>query len=356
MTVRQVCGSPPSVRSPSPLSKRLAALVRVPLFATIAVALGGCSPDYRLDRNIWLCVDLPDIDAMDAEAEEGKILQLDPVLRTQGYAWYQTTTSSNGKVSHYWYIVEPKRGSPYNHVSVHHYRSDPRRFGLDCRLRIAVYADFHRPHAELEWSTFFELRNHALPALFPDSPVRTVDHPGLATWAWDVPALAARFAPGDPLPPEVRERIEAYENRSAVGRWLERTGVEMSTTWRRTVGAHLFGAAMYFVFPLNWLAFVVFAVVVAVGRRLIRSPNWRARGFVALAVLVLTPVMVPTLVGAVYMPHGFVQVYDFDPHYYFREPGFATVAALATGLLAWGLMRLRRRSRARRDGAGADEH
>ena len=211
-----------------------------------------------------------------------------------------------------------------------------------------MHADFHQPHGEREWDAFFALRDRAIPALFPDAPVRIVDHPALATWAWDVPALAARFAPDHPLPPEVRERIDAYESQSAVGRWMERASVELSTTWRRTVGRHLFGAAMYFLFPLNWIAFLAFAAAIWLGRWLVRSPEWRGRGFVALAVLALTPVMVPTFVGAVYMPHGFVQVYDFHPHYYFREPVFATVAALATGSLAWRLLRRLRRSRARR--------
>ena len=341
------------------MTKWLAAAVGIQLVAAVAVVgiagLPGCSPDYGLERPTRLCVDLPDVAAMDADAEERRIRQLDPVLRAQGYVWYQTTTSSYGKVRHDWYTAEPKRGRPFNHVAASHYRSDPSRFGVDCRLRIAVYADFRRPHAALEWAAFFALRNRALPASFPDSPIRIVDHPAFATWAWDVPALAARFAPGDPLPTEVRERIETHRNRSAAGRWLERAGVEASATWGRTVGRHLFGAAMYVLFPLNWAAFLVFGVAVAAGRRLVRSADWRVRGFVALAVLMLTPVMVPTFVGAVYMPHAFVQVFDFDPGYYLREPGFATLAASVTGLLAWWFARLVRRSRARGDGSSVRE-
>ena len=334
-----------------PMSKRLAAAIRVPLLAVLAVALAGCGPDYRLDRNYWLCVELADFDAMDAEAEERAILQLDPVLRARGYVRYRRNISMAGRVIHEWWVAEPKRGNPYNHVDVNHYLDEPRR--SDCRLRIAVHADFHQPHGEREWNAFFTLRDRVIPALFPTAPVRIVDHPALATWAWNVPALADRFAPDHPLPPEVRERIDAYESRSAVGRWMERASVELSTTWRRTAGRHLFGAAMYLLFPLNWIAFLAFAAAAWLGRRLVRSPRWRARGLVALAVLALTPVMVPTFVGAVYMPHGFVQVYDFDPRYYFREPVFATAAALATGLLAWWLLRLLRRSRAGRAGSEA---
>ena len=74
---------------------------------------------------------------------------------------------------------------------------------------------------------------------------------------------------------------------------------------------------MYFAFPPNWIAFVMFAVAMVLGRKVVRSRTWRTVGVVALAVVVLMPVKVPTFVGAIYMPHGFVQMYDFDPHYYF---------------------------------------
>ena len=72
---------------------------------------------------------------------------------------------------------------------------------------------------------------------------------------------------------------------------------------------------------------------------MIRPCGWRSAGFVALAVLPLTPVKAPTLVGAPYLP----QAFDFDPHYHQREPGFATAAATATAVLAWMLLRLLRR-------------
>lgn len=331
------------------MSPRFPAIVRAPLIAVLGAALAGCGPNYRLDAPSRLCVELPSVEAMDVGAEETKIRGLDPLLRAEGFVWSSSTTSSYGNTSHDWRLTEPKGGSPDNAIRAIHYKNDPARHGQDCRLRLDFYADRRQPHGEREWRVYFELRDRALPALFPEFAVRVVDHPAFATWAWEVPALAARFAPDDTLPLDVRERIDAYENRSAVGRWLERTGVAMSSIWGRTVGPHLLGASMYFLFPLNWVAFLVFAAVAAVGRRFIRSPEWRARGFVAFAVVALMPVMVPTFVGAVYMPHGFVQVYDFDPHYYFREPGFATVAALITGLLAWWLLRLRRRSRTRRN-------
>ena len=110
---------------------------------------------------------------------------------------------------------------------------------------------------------------------------------------------------------------------------------------------------IYFLFPLNWIVFLLFGLAAALGRKFIRPRVWRTVGFVALAVLTLTPVKVPTLVGAPYLPHAFVQGYDFDPHYYFREPGFATAAAIATALLAWLLLRLLRRIRRGETGSAA---
>ena len=45
-------------------------------------------------------------------------------------------------------------------------------------------------------------------------------------------------------------------------------------------------------------------------RKVVRSPLWRRVGFEALAVVLLMPVKVTMFVGAIYVPHGFVQVYD----------------------------------------------
>ena len=66
-------------------------------------------------------------------------------------------------------------------------------------------------------------------------------------------------------------------------------------------------------------------------------------GFVALAVVLLMPVKVTTFVGAVYVPHGFVQVYDFDPQYQLRESVLALAAGMVAAVVAWLAVRLVRR-------------
>ncbi len=63
----------------------------------------------------------------------------------------------------------------------------------------------------------------------------------------------------------------------------------------------------------------------------------------ALTVVPLMPVKVTTFVGAIYVPHGFVQVYDFDPQYHLREPVFALAAGIVTAVVAWLAVRLVRR-------------
>ena len=83
--------------------------------------------------------------------------------------------------------------------------------------------------------------------------------------------------------------------------------------------------------------------MVELGRKVVGSPLWRRVGFVALAVVPLMPVKVTTVVGAIYVPHEFVQVYDFDPQYDFRDPVFALAPGLVTAVLAWLTVRLVRR-------------
>ena len=289
-------------------------------------------------------MDLPAEYVTDAAWERGLIVRLETVLGDIGYPWSTRSIDKEDNWIHVWYLSKPRRGEPYNHVTVSYY-ADPERYGHVCDVRVDVYPDMRQRQGELEWRTFFRLRDDILPVLMPGAAVGVLDHPGLWTSAWEVPDLAARFAPGETLPPEVQERLDAYEARWAVGRWWERSTTAMWLAWKRTGGAHAMGVGMYFAFPLNWAAFAAFALVVLIGRKVVRSRRWRTVGFVTLAVVLLTPVKVPTFVGWVYMPHGFVQVYDFDPHYYFREPGFALVAGLGTAVLAWLLLRLVRRRR-----------
>lgn len=309
----------------------------------LCAALAGCAPDSGVYDPSRLCVDLPAGHVRDA-AWERALVRLETGLGDIGYSWSSRTIDAYDTRIYNWYLSKPRRGEPYNHVKVIYY-GNPERYGQVCDVRVDVYPDMWRPQGELEWRTFFRLRDHVLPAVMPGAAVEVLDHPGLWTSAWEVPGLAARFAPGEALPPEVQERLDAYEERWAVGRWWERSTAAMWMAWKRTGGAHVCGAGMYFAFPLNWAAFAAFALAVLIGRKVVKSRAWRTAGFVTLAVVLLMPVKVPTFVGWIYMPHGFVQVYDFDPHYYFREPGFALVAALVTAGLAWLLLRLVRRRR-----------
>ena len=291
-------------------------------------------------------MDLPASSLADAEAwERTTIAGLDRPLADAGYLWSRRSLESEDSWSHAWHLSEPRRGDPWNHVVAVYSERDGRR----CDLRVDIYADTRRTHGQLEWGTFFLLRDRVLPTLMPDATVGVLDHPGLWTFAWDMPSLAARFAPGEALPGEVQDRFDAYDGRSAIGRWAERASAAAWTGWKQTGGAHVYGAVMYFAFPPNWVAFVVFAVAVVFGRKAVRSSAWRTVGFVALAVVILMPVKVPTFVGAIYMPHGFVQTYDFDPHYYLREPVFVLVAGLCTAALAWLILRMVHR----RQGGGA---
>lgn len=73
--------------------------------------------------------------------------------------------------------------------------------------------------------------------------------------------------------------------------------------------------------------FLLFAAAAAAVGAVARRRTWRTAAVVALAVLLLAPVKVPTLAGTFFMPHGYVQTVDFDPRYYFREPAFTAAAA-----------------------------
>lgn len=312
----------------------------------LCAALPGCSPDLRLSNPSRLCVELPAGHVTDeVDFEQTVIAGLDRTLTEVGYAWSTQSLEQNDLWSYNWYVLEPVRGSgrPRNQVGAT-YAANREKYGMACDLRVDIHADRWRAHGAFEWRTYYHLRDTVLPTLMPGAEVSVLEHPGLRTRAWDVPSLAARFAEGEALPEEVRERVDAYEKRWAVGRWWERSATATWTAWERTGGTHVSGAALYFAFPPNWAAFAAFAIAVLAGRWLVRSRAWRTVGFVALAVVLLMPVKVPTLVGTVYMPHGFVQAYDFDPTYYAREPLFALAAALLTAALAWLLLRLVRRS------------
>ena len=293
-----------------------------------------------MDKPSRLCVDLSAAHVADPAAWRRTLVAgLDGALADAGYAWSRRESEKEDGWIRRWHLSEPRRGEPYNHVTVRY----SRRGGRRCDLRVDVYADMLQPHGQLEWEAFFLLRDRVLPSLLPRAAVRVLEHPGLWTPAWEVPGLAARFSPGEELPEEVQERVDDYQERSAAGRWWERASAAARAGWDRTGGAHAYGAVLYFLFPPNWAAFAAFALAAVLGRRVVRTHAWRTAGFVALAVVLLTPVKVPTFVGLVYMPHGFVQMYDFDPHYYFREPAFALAAGLCTAALAWLVLRMVRR-------------
>ena len=309
----------------------------------LAAALAGCAPIHHLKDPSQLCVELPSRSQASPDLAEGLIAELDGILGDIGYIWSQRGTSRTMK--HRWHVSEPKRGvsGPQNRVVMAMYMEAPRRDPESCQLWLDVYADGRR-QGELDWRAFFLLKNRALPALLPGATVRVVTHPAFGARPWDVPALAARFAPEEPLPEEIRRRIEAHQSRSAAGRWRERASAAVSAAWRRTVVAHTFGVSLYFLFPLNWIVFLVFAAAAAAGRRLIRSPRVRRAGFVALAVLLLTPVKVPTWAGATLLPQGLFLAMDFHLGHYVRNPGFSLAALALTGILFWLLVRRRRKA------------
>lgn len=305
----------------------------------LCAALVGCAPNSGVYKPSRLCVDLPAEYVRDDAWERALIARLGTALGDIGYTWSRRSTDKEDGWRHVWYLAKPRRGEPYNHVTVIY----SNRYGQVCDVRLDVYPDMWQPQGEREWRTFFRLRDHILPTLMPGAAVGVQEHPGLRTSAWNVRDLAARFAPGEAMPVEVGERVGAYEERLAVGRWWEQASAAAWIGWKQTGGAHVYGVGMYFVYPPNWVAFVVFTLSVVVGRKVVRSRVWRTVGIVTVAIVLLMPVKVPTFVGWVYMPHGFVQAYDFDPSYYAREPVFTLGAALCTGVLAWLLTRLVRR-------------
>ena len=68
-----------------------------------------------------------------------------------------------------WYLLEPFYGSgrPRNHVKAIHFDPTRKNPGEKCDLRLDVYADRKRAHGELEWRSFYLLKDDILPALDP---------------------------------------------------------------------------------------------------------------------------------------------------------------------------------------------
>lgn len=306
----------------------------------LAVALAGCAPGYRLEDPSRFCVVLPAGVRLDADARKQVIASLDEALGGAGYRWSEPGIERGEKWTQFWRLEERKAGgnASRNSVGVVYMPSRPTH-AEECHLRVDVYADVGRPQGEREWRTFFLLRNDVLPALLPGSTVRTIDHPAFGTWPWDLSALAARFADGEELPKEIVTRIDAHERRSAIGRWLERTGAEMSTTWKQTVGPYMFGMAMYLLFPVHWIVFLLFAAA-ASATGVVRNRVFRTTAIVALGVVMLTPIKVPTLAGGIFVPQASFIVTDFHVGHYLRDPLFAMVAWLSTGVAVWLLLRL----------------
>lgn len=273
--------------------------------------------------------------------------ELDGFLAEVGYVRSSRLYSEEGRWHRHWHISEPDGRRENGFVSVTYY-ANPEKHGSACNMHVNVNAGEWQPHGEIEWRTFFLLRDGVLPALAPNTTVRVLDHPATRTRTWDVPSLAARFSPGEALPQAVQARIDAHERRWPVAQWAERTAVAMGaamSTWQPSgVGRLRYSVGMYFLFPPNWIVFAAFVLATVVGNKLIPSCRWRTAGLVTLAVILLMPVKTPTLVGTFYMPHGFIQLFDFDPRYYVRELGFTVTSAACTAALAWSLMRLLRRS------------
>ena len=274
---------------------------------------------------------------------------LDAALSEAGYDWSRDSAGEEGGRSQRWYISVPRNGTDGSgfQAVVFHFGDGPRT-AAGCDVEVDLLGT-QRIRAQAAWRSFFLLRDGILPEAMPGARVHNIEHPGLSGRAWDVRGLAARFAPGEALPRQVRERVEAHEGRLAFVQWIERAAWAASTTWKSWMaeppweepGDALYGPSQYFLFPKSWIAFAAFAVVVVAGVRFWSRPGrWWTVGFVALVIVLLMPVKVPTWAGWVYVPHGYVQVFDFDPRYYFREAPFVLVAALGTGVVGWLLRRL----------------
>lgn len=276
---------------------------------------------------------------------------LDAALSDVGYGWSQDSTNEEDRRSQRWYISEPRDGTDGSGFqAVAFYLADGTRLGSGCDVQVDLHGT-RRVRAQAAWRSFLLFRDGILPETMPGAGVRGVDHPGSRGRAWEVRGLAARFAPSEALPREVRERVEAHEARWAFVRWGERTASAAWATWTKwgaeppweRPGHPLYGPSMYFAYPKSWFAFGAFALAVVLGCRLwLRPGKLRTAGFLAVAMLLLMPVKVPTFVGWIYLPHGFIQAFDFDPRYYFREAPFALAAALCNGVVAWLMLRLSR--------------
>ena len=165
-------------------------------------------------------------------------------------------------------------------------------------VRVDLYGTEWRFHAEVEWRAFYVVRDSILPNAMQEAAVRVLEHPGQGTWAWEIRDLAERVACDDTLPQEVRDRMDAYKRRWGLVRWSERAVAAGWKAWNElsslAAWKQVYGVGVYFfVYPPNWFAFSTFPLLVAFGRKLVRSCRWRSAGFVALAVIVLMPVKVP---------------------------------------------------------------
>ena len=298
------------------------------------MALAGCAPDYRLVEPSQLCVVLPTGVRLDADAREQMIASLDEALGGAGYGWMKPGSKRGEEWSQHWNLEErsPGRNQGFNSVGVVYMPSRE-----ECHLRVDVYAH-GGPQEEREWRTFFLLWNDVLPSLLPGSTGRIVRHPAFGTWAWDVPALAARFADTD-LPKEIVARIDAHERRSAFGRWLERTGAALAAAWKQSAAPYVMAVAIYLLFPVHWIVFLLFVAAAGAGW-VIRNCVLRTTAIVALGVVMLTPVKVPTMFVTAFIPQALFLVTDFHIGYYFRDPLFALVSSLGTGVTVWLLLRL----------------
>lgn len=313
------------------------------------VVAAGCAFLHRWESS-RLCVELPQGLVLEASARADTVGKLDGILADAGYGWSEPSETQGETWRHSWQIQEwsPGGSEPRNSVWMER-ETNASEHGQECHLRVDIYADPGWPQGELEWQTFYLLRDQAIPAVLPQSTTHVVIHPALGTHAWALPALVERFAPNEALPKETQERIDAYRSRSAIGRWWERSDADMSRIWQRSLSGPVFAAASYFLFPFNWVVFALFGVIAVVGRCLARSRGLRTAGFVALSVALLTPVKAPTMWGLFLIPQGFFLVTDFRFGYYVEEAVFVLAASAVTGVLARMALWLPR-SRGRRAG------
>lgn len=324
-----------------------------PAACALCALLAGCASDVRLGESSSLCVELPAEVAPAAAADpETVTAALDDALSEAGF-WRSGDSPDEdaGRIVR-WYSSTRRDGADgvgFEAVAFHFAGSAGA--AVECDVRVDLWRS-PRIRAAAAWRSFHLLRDDILPRAMARASVRALVHPGSRTVAWEIRDLAARFAPGEGLPQDVRERVEAYEARWAFVRRLERAAAAARSTWTKWAaeppwerpGDPLFGPSMYFAGPGSWTAFVAFALAATAGAGIwSKRGRWRTAGFLALAVLLLTPVKVPTWAGWVYLPHGYVHAVDFDPFYYFREPAFFLGAALGTIAAGWLMLGLLRR-------------